>query len=133
MNRTQKSILVALVIGGLGVLTLRAQAQFGPETPAAAKAPEGAKFQVIPFSHNSAIMVDLLNGKSWKLEKSADKTGFVWVPVRRLDSDMEVEEWKQQTEKAKAEKRAKREARVDEDVPFEIEPFGFADGFEAAP
>ena len=72
-------------------------------------------------------------GKSWKLEKSADKTGFVWVPVRKLDSDMEVEEWKQQTEKAKAEKRAKREARVDEDIPFEIEPFGFADGFEAAP
>mgnify|MGYP006969488103 CR=1 FL=1 len=128
--------VAALAMFAVAILSLwqtpSSLAQPGPNVPAPNKKEAAPKYQVIPFSHNSAVMIELNSGKSWKLERDPAKSGFVWVPIRKLDTDMELEQWKQQSEKAKAERRKRREAEFGEAIPLDVEPFGFRGGFEEA-
>lgn len=91
--------------------------------------PAAATFQVVPLGQNSAIMVDLRTGQSWKLERDPDnEPGYVWAPVRRLSTNMQVDEWREKMKKFRAERRKRRTAGL-EPIPelppepdFDLDP-----------
>ena len=99
----------------------------GAQSPADPKPVPVASYQVIPYSHNSAVMIDVQTGRSWKLERDAEKKGkFVWVPIRKLETNMEVDDWEQRMKKYRAERRKQRAAEFGEEaIPLDVEPFGF--------
>ena len=119
---------VASIIGG-GFST-SGQAQSPADAPASV-AP-AARYQVIAYSHNSAVMIEVATGKSWKLERDAEKTGsYVWVPIRKLQTNMELDDWEQRMKKFREERRKRRAADFGEGIlPPDIEPFGFRGGLE---
>ena len=105
------------------IISRQALAQPGPAHPPplpVEKVPTTPQYQVIPFGHNSAVMIHLQSGKSWKLERDAENTGhFVWVPIQRLATNMELDDWQQRMKKFRAERRKRREAEFGEAVPLE--------------
>ena len=104
MRRVRFGLVAALVLLVAGAAAALGVAQ----PPADPAAPPEAKFQVVPYGHKWAIMIDIETGKTWKLETEPGSKAPVWVPIRRLSTDMEVEEWKQRVEKFKAQRKADR-------------------------
>lgn len=119
------AVTIAMIVFG-SAMAPSAKAQ-SPADPSAKAPPAVAKYQVIPYSHNSAVMIDLQTGQTWKLQKDAgDGQKFVWVPIRKLETNMEVDDWEQRMEKRRAERRKRREAEFGEaPLPPDVEPFGF--------
>ena len=128
MERVQLCAVAAGIASVIrGGFTASGQAQ----SPADLPSPE-ARYQVIPYSHNSAVMIEVTTGKSWKLERDAEKSGsYVWVPIRKLQTNMDLDDWQQRMKKFREERRKRRAADFGEGIlPPDIEPFGFRDGPE---
>ncbi|MCA9221201.1 MAG: hypothetical protein KDA71_12795, partial [Planctomycetales bacterium] len=64
------------------------------QPPAVVPLAPAGKYQVVPYSHNSAILLETATGKCWKLQKDQDTaSGFVWIPIRQLNTNMEVDQF----------------------------------------
>ena len=99
MSRCLVFPFAVVVAVGLGAGAL---AQKPASQPASRPAPATpGRFQVSP-SGNSSILVDTQSGQTWRLLLSIDPNGrvyTVWVPVRRLDNEVEVQKWLDEQEK----------------------------------
>ena len=76
----------------------------------AGRKPAGATgaFQIAPLG-NTAVLIDTRSGHTWSLEKDrGGEAKFVWVPLRRLATDMELDAWRQRVEKHNAERKERR-------------------------
>ena len=121
MKRFQIWVLATLAVAVVGAWS---SASLWAQPPAAPK-PLPARYQVVPYSHNSAVMIDVQTGQSWKLQKDAGEgQKFVWVPIRKLETNMEIDDWEQRMKKFRAERRKRREAEFGDGriVPFGAEP-----------
>jgi gamma-glutamyl:cysteine ligase YbdK (ATP-grasp superfamily) len=118
MNPRPFQTLLALIIA------IAAAAVTAQEPPDPTKLPADAKqsagtFQVIPY-RNSALLVDTRTGQTWTLQTDPEEEpSQVWVPVRKLGTNMEIDQWRQRAKKFREERRKKRmmEEGFDEAIP----------------
>jgi hypothetical protein len=80
-----------------------------PGQPAAPAMP--GRYAVATSASGSLVLVDTVTGRTWTM-RSVNLTGpGVWLPIRRLDSDKEVQKWLQE----EGMRGAEREKAVDQE------------------
>jgi hypothetical protein len=55
-------------------------------------------------------LIDTRSGQAWTLQTDPEEDpAQVWVPVRKLSTNMEIDQWRQRAKKAREERRKRRE------------------------
>ncbi|MBV9123539.1 MAG: hypothetical protein JO112_09290 [Planctomycetes bacterium] len=103
-------ILIAAVLAGGGWSLAQQDRSPAPLPPS-----EGGPWVVTPAG-DTAILLDQRGGKSWVLRRSS-AGDFAWLPVKRLDSEAEVQRWKDREEALKG--ASSVPGRFQFRVPFE--------------
>jgi hypothetical protein len=104
----------------LGLASLVAWAD-SPRAGATSKkaATEPGRFTVSPAG-NSAVLLDSITGKTWVLQIANGPTpGAVWVPLRRFDTEKEVQLW-QAAERARKELPPPGTGRTNVPAPMKV-------------
>lgn len=113
----RSTIIIALTVVALWQLAGNAAAQ----APDDAAPSAGARYQVFPFGRNSAVMIDGQTGQSWKLERDGQQQGsFVWLPIRKLSTNMEIDQWNERMKKFREVRRKRRMERLRDDAIPEL-------------
>jgi len=103
--------------------TLHAQ----PPAAEASKPTADVKYQIVRYGRNSAVKIDIQSGESWQLDRDGEAGGLVWVPIRTLKTDMEIEVWKARKKELREERRGEIRGGGfggEESIPGGADPFG---------
>ena len=87
----QAAVIVgAIVLGALIVVAVM-------DRPASAQAAGGdavGKFQVVAAGNGAFIMYETAGPNSWVAFPAANDKKFAWFPLKRLDTDQQVQVWR---------------------------------------
>ena len=83
---TRNSSLVILAVG-LSLAAVSVSAQPGRQ-------PEPAGPFTVGGTARTAVLVDTLTGRTWRLVGEGGSDEPVWLPIRRIDQQDEAERWK---------------------------------------
>jgi hypothetical protein len=80
----------AIVLGALIVVAVM-------DRPVAAQAAGDAaagKYQVVAAGNGAFVLYDTVTNTSWVAFPAANDKKFAWFPLKRLDTDQQVQVWK---------------------------------------
>ena len=91
MSRQVLMCIAMLVLGG--VMSVLVMDSIRPAEAAFMTAGSEAPFAVAA-SNEDFVMIDARNGNTWVLQSKKGDTKPVWLPVKRLDTESQVQSWK---------------------------------------